>query len=158
MRKIVLVLLVVSLLLPAAVALAQGQDKVAVCHLDDEGNFVPISIADPALDSHLAHGDAEVGVDLDENCEPLAVLPQAGCFYYGNSRLYVFTDGTNPQFVGGTPIYEDAGCTLVSTSAVFPRTAYLVWAASPAEATATCPLANIQSVLQTGTRNLYECY
>lgn len=158
MRKIVLVLVVVSLLLPAAVALAQGQDKVAVCHVDEEGNFVPISIADPALDSHLAHGDAEVGVDLDENCEPLGVLPQAGCFYYGSSRLYVLTDGTNPQFVGGTPIYEDTGCTIVSTSAVFPRTAYLIWAASLAEATATCPLVSILDVFQTETRNLYVCY
>lgn len=158
MRKTVLVLLVMSLLLPAAAALAQGQDKVAVCHVDGEGNFVPISIADPALDSHLAHGDTEVGVDLDENCEPLAVLPQAGCFYYGSSRLHVLTDGTNPQLVGGTPIYEDAGCTIVSTGAVFPRTAYLVWAASLAEATATCPLASIVDVFETGTRNLYECY
>lgn len=157
MRKSVLIILVVSLLLPAAVALAQGQEKVVVCHVDDAGNFVPISIADPALDAHLAHGDAEVGVDLDENCQPL-VAPQAGCFYYGSSRLYVLTDGTNPQFVGGTPIYEDAGCTIVSTSAVFPRTAYLIWATSMAEATATCPLVSIMDVFETGTRNLYECY
>ena len=157
MRKGVLFLLVVSLLLPAAVALAQGQEKVAVCHVDDAGNFVPISIADPALDSHLAHGDAEVGVDLDENCEPL-VVPLAGCFYYGSSRLHVLTDGTNPQFVGGTPIYEDTGCTIVSTNAVFPRTAHLVWATSVAEATAICPLFGILDIFQTGTRNLYACY
>jgi hypothetical protein len=156
MRKGILFLLVVSLLLPAAVVLAAGQDKVAVCHLNDDGSFVPITIADPALDSHLAHGDAVVGVDVNENCEPL-VVPLAGCFSYDSSRLYVLTDGTNPQFVGGSRIYEDPGCTFAS-SAVFPKTAYLVWATSLAEATATCPLVSILNVFETGTRNLYECY
>jgi len=58
---------------PLAGTAQAGQDKVAVCHLNSDGNYIPISIADPALPTHLAHGDLEVGVDVDvdENCEPL---------------------------------------------------------------------------------------
>jgi hypothetical protein len=35
--------------------------KVDVCHLDDEGNYRLISIAEPALKGHTKHGDAQPG-------------------------------------------------------------------------------------------------
>ncbi|MCB0173096.1 MAG: thrombospondin type 3 repeat-containing protein [Anaerolineae bacterium] len=56
---------------PLAGTAQAGQDKVAVCHLNGDGNYVPINIADPALPAHLEHGDLVVGVDVDENCQPL---------------------------------------------------------------------------------------
>ena len=48
-----------------------GQEKVSVCHLTANGDYVLIDIADPALDAHLAHGDAMVGDGFDENCNPI---------------------------------------------------------------------------------------
>jgi len=70
-RLVALLLAALVLLGPlAGTALAQ-QNKVAVCHLNGDGTYIPITIADPALPTHLAHGDLVVGVDVDENCEPL---------------------------------------------------------------------------------------
>lgn len=42
--------------------------KVEVCHLDDEGNFKLISIAEPALGAHENHGDVQPL--LDGTCPP----------------------------------------------------------------------------------------
>lgn len=36
---------------------AMGQQRLPVCHIDDEGNKIPILISDAALDTHIAHGD-----------------------------------------------------------------------------------------------------
>jgi hypothetical protein len=38
-----------------------AQDQVTVCHLNDERVFVPLTVAAPALDGHLAHGDGLPG-------------------------------------------------------------------------------------------------
>ena len=65
------VLLVLLLAGPLAGVAFAGQGKTAVCHLNDEGNYIPISVADPALNTHLNHGDKVVGVDMDANCHPL---------------------------------------------------------------------------------------
>jgi hypothetical protein len=48
--------------------------KAEICHLDDEGEFFIISVADPAVPGHLGHGDhlvtAEVcGDGIDNNCD-----------------------------------------------------------------------------------------
>lgn len=40
----------------AAVALAGGQDKVTICHKPDN-QTIELSVGDPAVDAHLAHGD-----------------------------------------------------------------------------------------------------
>lgn len=64
-----------------AVSLAAngGQNKTEVCHLDEDSNaFKLITIADPAFDAHLAHGDGvpggavpgQSGFVFDENCIP----------------------------------------------------------------------------------------
>jgi hypothetical protein len=56
--------------------------KVDVCHLDDEGNYKLLSIAGPALQAHLDHGDGVPGGDVpdmegyqfDETCTPEPVV------------------------------------------------------------------------------------
>ena len=48
-------------ILPAShVLMAQGQEKVTICHIDDDpvpGAGHLISVAEPAVEAHLAHGD-----------------------------------------------------------------------------------------------------
>ncbi len=142
------------LLMPAPAALAQGQAKVPVCHLDENGDYVLINIADPALDAHRAHGDLVVGEDVNENCEPLAPVAQAGCFAVTflspEKVLYALTDGSPVQFVDRQPLYSDASCTIPSEF-FFRSEIYLIWAATQAEAEALC---NGQ-VFTTPTPNLY---
>lgn len=88
-------MLVALMLIPATIALAErqsnapvrGQEKVAVCHVDGQGNFSAISIADPALDAHLAHSDGQPGVlipgmpdyNFDANCAPVLSNPVDVC-------------------------------------------------------------------------------
>lgn len=83
------------------VTLAQGgsggQGKTDVCHVDDGGNYRLISIADPALDSHIGHGDKVPGIGgLDENCQP---------------RRYIDNgDGSVTDTQTGLIWLKDAGC------------------------------------------------
>ncbi|MBT4496941.1 MAG: formylglycine-generating enzyme family protein [Gemmatimonadetes bacterium] len=61
-----------DVLAPAAKGAKKGKSKVSICHIDEEGVFHLISVAEPAVDAHLAHGDEIAGGDvLDENCEPV---------------------------------------------------------------------------------------
>ena len=57
-------------------ALGARQEKVAVCHVDEEGVGRVINIAAPAVPAHLAHGDclaADADVDPDTGaCECVA--------------------------------------------------------------------------------------
>ena len=63
--------------------------KVDVCHLDDEGNYKLLSIAGPALQAHLNHGDGLPGGDVpgmenhvfDGDCQPFDPIPG----YYVNT-------------------------------------------------------------------------
>jgi hypothetical protein len=136
MGKSVLLLLVLLMLLPASLSLADGQEKVAVCHLDDEGSLIPISVADPALDTHLTHGDGVVGEDYDENCEPLSVA-ETGCFEYTEGYYYPL-NGDAVQFAGGEYLYTDDTCTMLSTT-FLNSTFRFVWAESVQEAYELCP-------------------
>ena len=64
-----------DLLAPAAKGGKKGKNKVDLCHIDEDGIYHLINVAEPAVDAHLAHGDDLAGGDvLDENCEP--VLPR----------------------------------------------------------------------------------
>lgn len=47
-----------------------GPDKVEVCHLDDDGEYVIISVAEPALPALLARGD--VLPNPDRSCGEIA--------------------------------------------------------------------------------------
>ena len=62
------------------------KDKVPVCHLTGNDDYILISIAEPALKAHIKHGDAQPGDPVpdmngyifDDNCEPILVIP--ACF------------------------------------------------------------------------------
>lgn len=41
-----------------------GQTKTDVCHSHGDGSYDLITVADPAVDSHLAHGDALIGDEV----------------------------------------------------------------------------------------------
>lgn len=89
------VVLLFALLIPLSVS--AGQEKTDVCHLNDNGNYILITIADPAVDNHIAHGDKIAGTNgLDENCVPLR--------YTDNG------DGTVTDTQTGIIWLKDAGC------------------------------------------------
>jgi 5'-nucleotidase len=78
----VVVVLVLSLFLVTAVFAKGGKDKAAVCHMDGQGNYSLITIADPALDAHLAHGDSQPGdaipgnpgYNFSDDCTPVSAV------------------------------------------------------------------------------------
>jgi hypothetical protein len=71
MSLLLLVLALLVLMLAAAMPAFAGQEKSAVCHMTGTYDFgqgdVPaghlITIADPALDSHIDHGDTQTYVE-----------------------------------------------------------------------------------------------
>jgi hypothetical protein len=68
----------------AAVVRSAGQTKVEVCHRTFGTNeYVLIDIADPALPTHLSHGDAQVG----------EAVPDAPGFHFGETCELVEYDG-----------------------------------------------------------------
>ena len=70
-----LMLTAVILLGPLATAVLAKPEEVAVCHLKEDGTYKLLNLPEQALPDHLDHGDLVVGVDVDENCEPL--IPDA---------------------------------------------------------------------------------
>jgi len=61
--------------------------KVTVCHFPqgNAGNVQILTVSGSSLDAHLAHdGDGIVGVDYDENCQP---LPPPGCPCWADGEL-----------------------------------------------------------------------
>ena len=66
-----------------------------VCHVTGNG-FNVISVSNNALPAHQGHGDLVVGVDADQNCEPLGG---------GNNTPPVALDG--PVFLGETWVPMD---------------------------------------------------
>lgn len=64
-KYIVLFVSVVFLVLILALPAFAGQEKVSVCH-NVENNPHEISVALPALQAHLAHGDVPVPCPLPE--------------------------------------------------------------------------------------------
>lgn len=72
--------LVAALVVPGIAA--AGQPKVPVCHRNDAGGFTRIEVAEPAYDSHIAHGDGglhdsvpgQPGYVFDATCAPEPIL------------------------------------------------------------------------------------
>lgn len=63
----ILMFAVVAFAGPSAGSALAGQEKVDMCHLTGNGEFNLISIAEPAVEAHLAHGDHLP--DSDGNCD-----------------------------------------------------------------------------------------
>jgi hypothetical protein len=72
----------------------RSQPKVDLCHLNEDGQYVPITVALPAaIKAHLNHGDEYRGGDvLDENCEP-RVAEVGGFLVPGNVDMVSTRDG-----------------------------------------------------------------
>ena len=75
LRSSVLVLVLGILAFAPVLVFAAGQPKIDMCHFDDEGAYHIITIADPAFDAHVAHGDYAVESevpfnDIDDDCDP----------------------------------------------------------------------------------------
>ena len=131
MKKVLFVVSIVMLLVVvmAIPAFAAGQTKSDVCHLDDAGNYMLINIADPALDSHIAHGDSqsgdavpgnEDGYVFGEDCSPvpppLPVPEGPGCVEYVG--VYVYFGSS--YFVEVTAqIYSDPNCSVLYQSGIY---------------------------------------
>lgn len=57
-------------------ATAGGQEKVSLCHAEEDGTWSLISIAKPAEKAHLKHGDVAPGAEgLDEECKVVETTP-----------------------------------------------------------------------------------
>lgn len=76
----------------SAITLHPDANKVEVCHVDGSNNFRLISIADPALPTHIAHGDAQPGDPVPgqsgkkftESCAIVNAGPDFIAFYIRN--------------------------------------------------------------------------
>lgn len=94
----------------AAAAQANGQSKSDVCHLRGDGSYELITVADPALDAHFAHGDGAIGGDVpgldakvfDAECS-IVDAPVAGVVV---ARAYVDADGDQSYSEGDVLIAE----------------------------------------------------
>jgi len=147
------------LLVSAMPALAGGPDKVEVCHLNDDGGLHVISRADPASDAHVAHGDQQIGIDVDENCQPLDATPQSGCIPFevitGKANYFQF-DGSVVQDASGGLVYFDDGCATPVTA--FPDGLYFIWAATLSQADTLCTgVGGTFVAASTLTPDLYLC-
>ena len=107
MKKVMFVVLIMMLLLAMAIpAFAAGQTKPDVCHREGNGDYILINIADPALDSHMAHGDSATDsngqcLDTDgdgvvyavDNCVDVANPDQSD--RYGSTKVDACEDDSN---------------------------------------------------------------
>lgn len=74
MRKLALIALFImlaafSFLGPQVGSALAGQDMVDLCHVTGNGSYQLISVAEPAVEAHLNHGDVEP--DGKGNCGPI---------------------------------------------------------------------------------------
>ena len=84
------------------------QDKVAVCHSDDDGTFRLIEVGAPALPAHIRHGDGvpggavpgQEGFVFDSACAPVPV-EFAACFT-GNGLGFNLTISSLTGSITGT--------------------------------------------------------
>ena len=42
----------------------KNRNTELVCHMDDNGAFIPLYVALPAVDAHLCHGDGQEGDEI----------------------------------------------------------------------------------------------
>ena len=74
MLSILGILLAGFMILGANINVASAKpNKVQICKLNDQGVYMVLEIAEPAVPAHVANGALIVGVDVDENCDPLIV-------------------------------------------------------------------------------------
>jgi hypothetical protein len=95
---------------PPATALAFAAARLPVCHLtsSETNEYVPIEVAEPAFDVHIAHGDAAIGDPVpsmegyvfDDACQPVVVVA-AECPCFDETDLESFVLTSNPTLGDG---------------------------------------------------------
>lgn len=157
---VLMMMVAVALAGPQAGTVLAGQEKVDICHVNGNGTYNVISVAEPALDAHLEHGDLVVGEDVDENCEPLSPA-QAGCFPvvpYQEGTAYALLDGSPVQDMDELLVYQDATCQIVYDVSWTGGTGAFVWAFDEAEAQNICDgLGGTLYSTPLLTSNLFAC-
>jgi hypothetical protein len=91
-------LLSLGLLSPATVL--AGQDKEDVCHLEGNGTYILINIAEPAYPTHEAHGDVKVGEPVpgsdgfvfDDYCNIAKAVVECPCVDAYNDFFNTYVD------------------------------------------------------------------
>ena len=156
MRKLSIILSTVSTLLLIIVGnVFAQQQRVDVCHIDEEGNSFLITVAEAAYDNHIAHGDAAIGdpvpgmtgVVFDENCQP-----EPGDFPMGGCQLFMQSSGDDPltyyiNFGTGYSVitdyfHDDSDCLTdpLGEPALIPN--HAVYAPAPYDALVLCQSIN----------------
>jgi hypothetical protein len=100
---------------PALLATAEApmarMARVDVCHRNVDGQYVKISVAEAAYETHAAHGDASVGdpipgragYEFDEECQAQEIqVPDCPCFSATSVADEMATWGGH-----GTPLLSD---------------------------------------------------
>lgn len=163
--KAIPILLVLIMLTVASGVSAEGQPKVGICHLDEYGNYQLISVADPAVQAHMAHGDAIPGTNgVDANCEPQSQYP-AGCFKFTaglEGEGYVkLNGGTQVEDIGGEQVFFQANCSDANITFRWTSPQYAIWAVTWFAADVLCqqqlPGYEYVSTGETPTPGLYRC-
>jgi len=105
-----------DVVLEEQLALSKKGDKVQVCHYppSSPSNVQVLSIGAQAANSHVANhsGDGIIGVDYDENCQPL----DCPCFSRSDLDTH-FPSGFSFDY---GPIFQDVPPTLTDISARMP--------------------------------------
>ncbi|NNK98205.1 MAG: hypothetical protein HKO88_04085, partial [Xanthomonadales bacterium] len=86
-----------------AVSIADGNDKVEVCHLLPNGKWIDLTIDADALQAHLDHGDTEGPCEDDQE---ICVIPQTieinpYSFEFMVCDEFLIDPETNPYYPGG---------------------------------------------------------
>lgn len=109
MKKLVSIILLVGVLgVAVAMPVAAKNEKVPVCHVDEEGNVKLISVSTNVEDAHKRHGDPVIGVDVDENCQdtldPILVVPKTGqttCYAAAGAVIACVGTGQDGEYQTG---------------------------------------------------------
>ena len=155
--KVIPILLVLIMLTAAAGVSAEGQAKTGICHLDEYGDYQLISIADRAVQAHIAHGDKLAGTDgLDANCE--AVQPPGECTQWTNGLYVILVGSTDVEEISGRTSFQMSDCKDAPVYS-FATPTFAIWAADMTEAVTLCQrqLATY-GVSETPTTGLYRCH
>lgn len=108
MKKLILISIVVALFAACQSPEQEPMDdlmlkkavKVDLCHLDEYGNYISISVSENALEAHLAHGDKYAF-----SPEGTYVFQYKGT--YNHDYVIDYFDGVNFKGYGGYPAGDE---------------------------------------------------
>ena len=167
MKQLTIGTIVLALLTLFVANVTAQRERLALCHIDEDGVYHRVEVAEPAYDNHIAHGDAAIGdpvpnmdgFTFDENCQPEATFPSIDCvgFPVFSSTLYVDFGGTYFLSLDEVIVYEDSHCTVVFDTG--SGVGHGVYAPAPYDPLALCQTLDptYTSVEGDGVTDLYLC-